>query len=63
MDTNVVPGGYVFADMPKCDLPTKPVNVDAAFTEQMKMVGATYIPVLYVGEQVVSGMNYMILCK
>lgn len=27
------------------------------------LLGADYVPVLYVGKQVINGINYMIICK
>jgi ligand-binding sensor protein len=54
-------GGWEYADMKPCDLPEK---VATAFSQAMKeMVSVEYIPVLYVGKQVVNGMNYCILCQ
>ena len=39
-------------------------NVSAAFDKAMEgLTGASYEPVAYIGSQLVSGMNYMILCR
>lgn len=49
------------AEMNACDLPEE---VATGFAKTVNsMVGAKYVPVLYVGHQIVSGMNHMILCK
>ena len=54
-------GGWELVEMQTCSLPEK---VASGFTEATKaMVGARYVPVLYVGTQVVHGMNHMIICK
>ena len=58
---NVKPGGWELAEMQSCSMPEK---VASGFTEVTHaLVGAKYVPVLYVGKQVVHGMNYMIICK
>lgn len=54
-----VGGWKINAEMPACQLPEE---VEAAFNEA-KIMGAKYVPVLYVGSQLVSGMNYMLICK
>ncbi|MCM1330819.1 MAG: hypothetical protein NC253_15465 [Ruminococcus sp.] len=49
------------ANMEPANLPEKAAT---AFSEvTVGMVGAKYIPVLYCGEQLVNGTNYMIICK
>lgn len=54
-------GAWKLADMEAAKLPQE---VATAFTDVTKgLVGAGYIPVLYCGEQVVHGINYMIICK
>jgi len=55
-------GGWVIDEnMNKCKLPAE---VKSAFNEAMTgFTGAAYTPVLYVGCQVVAGMNYMLICK
>lgn len=54
-------GGWNFADLKEVNLPQK---VATAFTEvMMGFTGASYTPILYVGSQVVNGINYMIICK
>ncbi len=41
-----------------------PEDVEKGFNEVTQhLVGASYEPVLYVGSQVVAGINYMIICK
>ncbi len=41
-----------------------PKDVEKGFKEETEhLVGASYEPVLYVGSQVVAGINYMIICK
>ncbi len=41
-----------------------PEEVEKGFKEVTQhLVGASYEPVLYVGSQVVAGINYMIICK
>lgn len=58
---NVKTGGWELAEMLACSLPEK---VASGFSEVTHaMVGAKYVPVLYVGTQVVHGMNHMIICK
>lgn len=57
----VIPGGYELADMQACTLPEP---VDAGFKEVVQhLKGVDYTPVLYIGQQVVAGMNYMIICR
>lgn len=55
-------GGWVIDEkMQACPMPEK---VASAFSEAViNLQGAEYMPVLYVGQQLVSGMNYMIICK
>ncbi len=54
-------GAYKLAEMKRCDLPE---DVDKGFHEVFdKWVGASYMPVLYVGEQIVAGINHMIICR
>lgn len=54
-------GGYELAQMDACGLPEV---VASGFTKvTQSMLGAKYVPVLYVGQQVVCGVNYMIICK
>ena len=60
MTTNV-PGGWVIAKMQPATLPEE---VQSAFSQvTSSMVGATYVPVLYCGYQVVQGTNHMIICE
>ena len=52
-------GGWNIDEMRSCNLPQK---VQSAFTSVTgSIVGAEYMPVLYVGSQVVNGMNYCVL--
>ena len=61
MAEKMIPGGWEIEDMKICALPEK---VASAFTEALGgLLGATYTPALYAAHQVVSGMNYMIICK
>ncbi len=59
--SNISAGCYELAAMKPCDLPKE---VAAGYAEIMgALVGADRIPVLYVGKQIVAGINHMILCK
>lgn len=52
-------GSWNIDEMKPCNLPQKAAS---AFTAVMlKVVGADYMPVLYVGKQLVNGTNYCIL--
>lgn len=58
---DVIPGGWKLAEMQPCNLPQE---VATGYNQVVQsLVGADYTPVLYVGQQVVAGMNYMIICK
>lgn len=59
--SNTIDGGYTLAPMEACCLPEKVATGFAQVLEHM--TGANYQPVLYVGTQVVHGINHMILCK
>lgn len=52
-------------NMKVCELPPGVAEVFAeVFTDVTKpLIGAKYLPVLYVGKQIVSGCNYMFVCK
>ena len=53
-------GGWNIDEMKGVNLPQK---VASAFTEVTSgLTGAEYEPVLYVGEQIVNGVNYCIIC-
>lgn len=54
-------GGWTLAPMEGCKLPEQAATGFAQATNGM--VGAKYTPVLYVGTQVVHGVNHMIICK
>lgn len=55
-----VVGGWELANIPAGNLPE---DVATAFSKLVSgMVGAKYVPVLYVGKQVVHGTNHMVLC-
>ena len=52
-------GGWDIKEMKSCNLPQK---VQSAFTAVTgELTGADYMPVLYVGSQVVHGVNYCVL--
>ena len=54
-------GTWKIPEMGPVNLPEKAAT---AFTEVIRgLIGATYVPVLYCGEQLVHGTNYMIICK
>lgn len=54
-------GGWNIADVSPCNLPQR---VASAFTGALDgYVGASYEPLLYVGSQVVNGMNYAVIAK
>lgn len=54
-------GAWKIADMGACNLPQ---DVATGFSEAFAdLQGASYIPVLYCGEQLVHGTNHMIICK
>lgn len=54
-------GSWKLADMKPCNLPEK---VATGFSEVFSNLdGASYIPVLYCGEQNVHGTNHMLICK
>ncbi len=58
-------GGWTITDeaknYPECKLPE---GVDLAFKKATEnVIGAKYTPLMFLGTQVVSGTNYMILCR
>lgn len=55
-------GGWtVNENMKECDLPK---SVEIAFRKATDvLLGAKYMPVLFIGSQVVAGTNYMLICK
>lgn len=54
-------GGWQIAEMEACNLPEK---LATGFSEVVSgLVGATYVPVLFCGTQIVNGTNYMLICK
>ena len=55
----LIGGWKVNEDMPEYKLPE---DVQTAFDE-VKETGTEYVPVLYLGSQLVSGRNYMLICK
>lgn len=55
-------GGWALGPMTEMGLPEQVATGFSAVTADMRL-GAQYMPVLYVGEQVVAGKNYMILCE
>lgn len=54
-------GAWKLADMEAAKLPEKAATAFSEVTHEL--VGAEYVPVLYCGEQLVNGTNYMIICK
>lgn len=55
------PGGYTIEYMPR---PNMPSEVEEGFAQTLDNVeGASYMPVLYIGQAVAAGMNYMLICK
>ena len=60
-ETNMLGEWNIYEGMTECKLPAE---VKVALDEAIGTVlGASYTPVLYVGSQVVAGMNYKIVCK
>lgn len=54
-------GGYRLNDFDACNLPE---NVATAFTKVIgSMHGAQYKAVLYLGSQLVNGVNHLLLCE
>ncbi len=54
-------GEYKLAPMQACPLPEQ---VASGLPQVLdSLVGAKYLPVLYVGEQVVHGINHMLICR
>lgn len=54
-------GGWNLVEMEPCKLPQE---VATGFTEAMDgMAGASYVPVLYCGTQVVNGTNHLLICR
>ena len=54
-------GGWNINDISPCNLPQR---VASAFTGALEgFLGASYEPLLYVGSQVVNGMNYAVIAK
>ena len=58
---NVIVGGWELVEMQSCPLPEKVATGFGEVTQSM--LGARYVPVLYVGTQVVHGINHMLICK
>lgn len=59
--SKVIVGGYKLAPMEACALP-EPVATGVNEV-LMGLKGVRYLPVLYVGTQVVHGTNHMLICK
>ncbi len=59
--SNTLVGGWTLASMEGCNLPQQVATGFSEVTEAM--VGAKYVPVLYVGTQAVHGVNHMLICK
>lgn len=54
-------GSWELVDMKACNLPE---DVATGFSDVTQgLVGAKYTPVLYVGKQIVQGVNHMIICE
>ena len=54
-------GVYSLDDMQPCILPG---DVAVGFNQVVgNLPGAEYVPVLYVGQQAVAGINHMIICR
>ncbi|MCM1149341.1 MAG: hypothetical protein NC319_04545 [Butyricicoccus sp.] len=60
--SNSLAGGWKLEHMKPCDLPQQAATGFSAVAGS-PIVGARYVPVLYVGTQIVAGTNYMILCE
>lgn len=60
MSKNLI-GGYELAPMEVCSLPEQVATGFSQITEAL--LGAKYVPVLYVGKQIVHGTNHMLICK
>ncbi len=57
----IICGGWVLTENMQSDgLPEK---LASAWAEVMNLTGAEYLPVLYVGTQLVNGMNHMVVCR
>ena len=53
-------GDWKIVESQPCPLPEK---VATAFSEAIAgLIGASYTPVAFVGQQLVSGMNYALIC-
>ena len=53
-------GGWNIDEIKGVNLPQKVASTFTAVTGEL--VGAEYMPVLYVGKQIVNGTNYCIIC-
>ena len=53
-------GGWNIDEIKSCNLPQKVASAFTAVTGEL--VGADYQPVLYVGKQIVNGVNYCVVC-
>lgn len=54
-------GGYELVNKPATSLPQDVATAVAGLGE--KIIGAIYIPLWYVGKQLVNGMNHMLICR
>lgn len=54
-------GGWNVADIQPCNLPQRVASAFTAVTENL--VGAMYEPLLYIGSQIVNGINYGVIAK
>ena len=55
-----IAGGWSYVDFPAIELPEA---LQRGFDDNFGLVGATYQPILYLGSQVVAGLNHLVLCK
>ena len=61
MDNSMIGGWSVNPDLAPCSLPQ---DVATLFTEVVgSLLGAKYEPLMLCGSQIVSGVNYMFICK
>lgn len=59
--SNGAVGSWELTEMKACNLPE---DVATGFSQVVhNLMGANYVPVLYAGQQVVHGINHMIICE
>lgn len=54
-------GGYTLVNMPATSLPQELAT--AVATVNSGLLGATYLPIWYIGHQLVNGTNYYLICQ